>query len=179
MTMRDKADRYGTWAITLHWLLSILLVCVGILGLLHDDWPRHSQAFWINMHALGGLLLWIIVIWRIGLRLRQPRPEFAADFSVATRRLALSVHTLLYVLLFLTPLLGVATFIWHGRALDVGFFQVHFGVTKNRSIFEPTEDIHGYLAYAIFALSAFHILAALWHHFIKRDGVLKRMWWGT
>jgi cytochrome b561 len=177
--MSDTARRYGSWAITLHWLLAVLVIGVGILGLLHDTWPKHSQGFWINVHALTGLLLWVLLLWRYGLRLKQAPPPLPADFSVPARRLALVVHLLLYALLFITPIIGMVTFIWHGRVLDLGFCQLKFAVAKDRAIFEPTEDIHGYLAYAIFALAALHILAALWHHFIKRDGVLRRMWWNT
>jgi cytochrome b561 len=177
--MGDNARRYGSWAIGLHWLLALLVIGVGILGLLHDTWPKHSQALWINVHALAGLLLWVLLLWRFGLRLKQPPPPLPADFSVAAKRLALTVHLLLYALLFITPIIGMVTFIWHGRVLDLGFYRLNFGVAKDRAIFEPTEDIHGYLAYAIFALAALHILAALWHHFIKRNGVLRRMWWNT
>jgi cytochrome b561 len=39
-----------------------------------------------------------------------------------------------------------------------------------------TEDLHGYLVYALFTLAAVHILAALWHRFVRRGGVLERMW---
>jgi cytochrome b561 len=177
--MSDNAGRYGSQAIALHWLLAVLVIGVGTLGLLHDSWPKGSQAFWINVHALGGLLLWVFLLWRFGLRLKQPPPPLPADFSVAAKRLALTVHLLLYALLFITPIIGMVTFIWHGRVLDLGFYRLNFGVTKDRAVFEPTEDIHGYLAYAIFALAALHILAALWHHFCKRDGVLRRMWWNT
>jgi cytochrome b561 len=175
--MSENPNRYSSWAITLHWLLFALVIFVGVLGLLHDTWPKHSQAFWINVHALAGLVLWIVLMWRFGLRLKQPPPPPPADFSVAAKRLALLVHLLLYAFLLLTPIIGIVTFIWHGRALDLGFYQVNFGIAKNRAIFEPTEDIHGYLAYAIFAFAGLHVLAALWHHFVKRDGVLRRMWW--
>jgi cytochrome b561 len=177
--MRDHAGRYGSLAITLHWLLTVLVIGVGVLGLLHDTWPKNTQSFWINVHALAGLMLWVILLWRFGLRLKQSPPPLPTDFSAISRRLALIVHLLLYVLLFITPIIGIVTFIWHGRVLDLGFYQVHFGIPKDRAVFEPTEDVHGYLAYAIFALAAFHTLAALWHQFIRRDGVLQRMWWKT
>ena len=84
----------------------------------------------------------------------------------------------MYILMFVTPIVGVVTFIWHGRIFDFGFFQINFGIRSNQTVFEPTEDIHGYLAYAIFALAGIHTLAALWHQFILRDGVLARMWPG-
>jgi cytochrome b561 len=59
---------------------------------------------------------------------------------------------------------------------DFGLFQLDFGIKKNRAIFHPTEDIHGYLAYALFALAGIHLLAALWHQFVRHDGLLRRMW---
>jgi len=43
-------------------------------------------------------------------------------------------------------------------------------------VFGPTEDLHGYLAYALFALAGLHALAALWHRLVLHDGVLARMW---
>jgi len=78
--------------------------------------------------------------------------------------------------MFITPIVGVVTFIWHGRIFDFGLFRLDFGVPSNRAVFRPTEDIHGYLAYALFALAGMHEAAALWHHFFMRNGVLGRMW---
>ena len=86
------------------------------------------------------------------------------------------LHFSLYVLLFVTPIIGIITFIYHGRVFDFGIFKVDFAVKSNRAIFHPTEDLHGYLAYAIFALAGIHALTALWHQFILRDGLLARMW---
>jgi cytochrome b561 len=84
----------------------------------------------------------------------------------------------MYGLLFVIPLFGIVTFIWHGRVFDLGLFKIDFGVRKDPAIFHPTEDIHGYLAYALFALAGIHIAAALWHQFVRRDQLLRRMWPG-
>jgi cytochrome b561 len=43
---------------------------------------------------------------------------------------------------------------------------VDFGVRSNRVIFHPTEEVHGYLAYTLFALVSTHLLTALWHQFV-------------
>ena len=98
--------------------------------------------------------------------------------SEASRRFSAPVHLLLYALLFVIPLIGIVTFIWHGRVFDFGLFRINFGVRTNRAIFHPTEDIHGYLAYALFVLAGIHVLAALWHQFVRHDDVLRRMWPG-
>jgi len=36
-----------------------------VLGLLHDSWPRRAQRFWINVHALIGLLVWALIVVRL------------------------------------------------------------------------------------------------------------------
>jgi cytochrome b561 len=169
-------QRYDRVAITLHWVVAVLIVLVGTLGLLHDSWPRSTQAFWINLHALIGLSLWTLMVLRLSWRFRHPPPAPTPESGVLTYRLAYAVHALLYVLVFVIPLIGIVTFIWHGRAFDFGIFKVDFGVKSNRAIFHPTEDVHGYLAYILFALIGLHVLAALWHQFVRRDRLMQRMW---
>jgi cytochrome b561 len=95
---------------------------------------------------------------------------------VLSRRLSSPVHLALYALLFIIPVIGFVTFVYHGRVFNFGVFELNLGIKKNRAIFGPTEDIHGYLAYALFALAGLHALAALWHRFFLHDGVLARMW---
>lgn len=168
--------RYGSGAVAFHWFMAPLVLAVGVLGLLHDSWPKQTQGFWINIHGLLGLLLWVTLMARFGWRARHAPPALPADIGAMSRKLSAAVHLGLYALLFITPVLGIVTFIWHGRILDFGLFRIGFGVHKNRVIFEPAEDIHGYLAYAIFALAGLHILAALWHQFVLRDAVMGRMW---
>lgn len=169
------AERYGPVAIALHWAMFLLVIWVGVLGLLHDTWPKRTQAYWINMHAMFGLMLWALLMARVTWRIKHPppAPAQAGEFS---RRLSTPVHWALYGLLFVIPIIGIVTFIWHGRVFDFGLFQFDPGVAKNRAVFHPTEDLHGYLAYALFALAGIHALAALWHHFVRHDDVLRRMW---
>jgi cytochrome b561 len=176
MPAQQPAIRYGGAAIAFHWVMFLFVIAVGILGLLHDSWPKQTQAFWINVHALLGLLLWLLLIARFWWRVKHPPPTLSADFNALTRHLSRTVHWLLYLALFVTPLVGIVTFIWHGRTFSFGPLQLHSPVPADRAIFEPTEDIHGYLAYGIFALVGVHAGAALWHHFVKHDGVLQRMW---
>lgn len=169
-------QRYGSVAITFHWSMVVLIVVVGVLGLLHDSWPKRTQAFWINIHALVGLLVWLLAMARLAWRRRHAPPPLPPQLGEFSRRLSGPVHRLLYALMFLIPILGIVTFIWHGRAFDFGLFRLDFKIPADRAIFHPTEEVHGYLAYALFGLAGAHALAALWHHFIRHDGVLERMW---
>jgi len=152
------------------------VVCVGVLGLLHDSWPKQTQRFWINIHALLGLLLWFTLMARLLWRRGHQPPLPMESSGTFSRRTSSVMHFSLYVLLFVTPIVGIITFVYHGRVFDFGIFKVDFGIKSDRAIFHPTEDLHGYLAYAIFALAGLHALTALWHQFILRDGMLDRMW---
>ncbi len=169
-------SRYGRGAILFHWAMFVLVVVVGILGLLHDSWPKQTQKFWINIHALLGLLLWFVLMARFWWRRRHAPPPLPANTGTLSRRLSVPVHFALYALMFVIPVIGIITFVYHGRVFDFGLFQIDFGIKSNRAIFHPTEDLHGYLAYALFGLAGLHALAALWHQFILRDGLLARMW---
>jgi cytochrome b561 len=168
--------RYHGASMAFHWTMVVLIVVVGVLGLLHDSWPKQTQSSWINLHAILGLSVWVLIVARFWWRSRHRPPELPSEAGELSRRLSYPIHLLLYALIFVIPLVGIVTFIWHGRVFDFGLFRVDFGVRRNRAIFHPTEDIHGYLAYVLFALVGIHALAALWHHFVRRDGVLLRMW---
>ena len=167
---------YGSGAIAFHWLMFALVVCVGTLGLLHDSWPKQTQRFWINIHALLGLALWFTLLARAWWRSQHPPPPLMESVGPFSRRASRLMHFALYALLFVTPIVGIITFVYHGRVFDFGIFKIDFGIKSNRAVFHPTEDLHGYLAYALFALAGVHALAALWHQFIVRDGLMGRMW---
>jgi len=147
--------RYGSVAMAFHWVMVALVVLVGVLGLLHDSWSDATYQFWIDVHASVGLTVWVLVMARLGWRRTHRPPDLPAYLGEFARRWSSPVHLLLYAFMLIIPPFGIVTFIWHGRV---------------------TQNIHGYLAYGLFGLIALHVLAALWHHFVRHDQVLQRMW---
>lgn len=174
--MPPGAQRYGPVAIAFHWLMVVLVVVVGVLGLLHDSWPDATQDFWINFHAILGLTVWLAVVVRLGWRLTHRPPDLPPDVGELTRRLSYPVHLLLYALMFIVPVVGTLTFLYQGRHFHFGLFQINPHMHHNDAVAGPTETVHGYMAYVLFGLIGLHVLAALWHHFIRRDGILLRIW---
>src|SRR5665213_4067175 len=112
--------RYGSGAIAFHWFMFVLVVCVGTLGLLHDSWPKQTQRFWINIHAILGLLLWFTLMARFWWRRRHQPPPLMESVGTFSRHASALVHFALYALLFITPLVGIITFVYHGRVFDFG-----------------------------------------------------------
>ena len=130
-------DRYRSGAIAFHWAMFLLVVIVGVLGLLHDSWPKRTQAFWINVHALIGISLWLVLVARFGYRLRHVPPALPTNIGVYSRRFSSPVHLTLYALMFVIPIVGFVTFIYHGRVLHFGLFDLNFGIKKTRRYLSP------------------------------------------
>ena len=167
--------RYGSTAVAFHWAVAALIVFLGTLGLLFGDIPKESRAFWINVHGCVGLIYFALVIARLVWRTSHKPPDLPPDIGELDRRFSVAAHHLLYVLMVLIPVSGVVAFVWHGRVFDYGVAQLNFGVASNRGVFHPAEEVHQLLAYCLFGLAALHAAAALYHHFVRRDGVLLRM----
>ena len=168
-------ERYGSTAVAFHWIVAALVVFLGALGLLFDEIPREARPFWINVHGCVGLVYFALVIVRLAWRSTHRPPELPSDVGQFERWTSPAAHHALYALMLLIPLFGVVAYIWHGRVFDYGLFQLNFSVGTDREVFKPAETIHQLLAYGLFALAGLHILAALHHHFVRRDGVLSRM----
>ena len=167
--------RYDSLAISLHWSIAILVAFLATLGLLFDDLPRASQPYWINIHAVVGLLFFALVILRALWRRASPPPPLPGEFDEFSRRYSHPIHMLMYAIMLAIPPLGIVAFIWHGRVFNFGLFTLNFGVKSDRTVFHPAETYHLYLVYLLLALIALHILAALWHQFVRKDHILLRM----
>jgi cytochrome b561 len=171
-------ERYDGGAIAFHWTVAALIVFLGGLGLLFDHIPRESRPFWINVHGRVGLIYLAAVIARLAWRAGHRPPALPADIGEFSRRASSAAH-LLYVLMLVIPAAGIVAYVWHGRSFDYGLFQLNFGVPSNKAIFHPAEEIHQLLAYSLFAVVGLHVTAALWHQYVRRDGMLLRMLPGT
>ena len=167
--------RYGAGALAFHWTVAGLIFFLGALGLLFDEIPREARPFWINVHVCVGLIYFALVIARLLWRATHKAPHLPAGVGEFSRRTSVAVHHLLYVLMVAVPIVGIVARVWHGRPFDYGVFQLNFGVASNPAVYHPAEQIHQLLAYALLALAGLHIAGALYHHFIRRDGVLVRM----
>jgi cytochrome b561 len=169
------ATRYDTVAIALHWSIAVLVGGMAILGLSFDQFPKATQPYWINMHAVVGLLFFALVLLRLFWRLGHRPPDLPGEFDAFSRRASHPVHLLMYAVMLAIPPLGIVAFIWHGRAFNFGLFTLDFGVKSDRAVFHPAEDYHGWLVYTLLGLIALHIAAAIWHQFIRRDHLMLRM----
>jgi len=175
---RNRSDSYGWITIALHWLVAVGVLSLFPLGLwmtsltYYDPWYKDAPF----IHKSMGVLLFIALCARLAWRLVSPVPAPLPSVSELERRVAGSVHKLLYALLFAVMLSGYLISTADGRPIEVfNWFELPATVHG----LPNQEDYAGYahltLAIVLIVLVAAHALAALKHHFLDKDRTLLRM----
>lgn len=178
MKMKDKTAGYTGTAKMLHWLIVALLIVQFIIAWTMPDIRRDTPLTTIiDLHFSFGMLILFVVVIRLGWRATHTQPEPEDGLPPLQVASAQAVHWLLYLLLFVVPILGWINASWRGYPVTLfGLFEMPQLVAKHAPGWGVTGDIHGFLAeYVLLALVGLHVAAALYHHFIRRDGVLRRM----
>ncbi len=174
MKITSTADQYGLVAVVLHWSIAILIVVALASGFAADTIGRDAHDV-LRVHATAGLLTALLTIVRIGWWLvADTRP--AADEDRLRRLSAKAVH----VLLIIIPLGMAASGIGMMVATGAGELLLA-GTPDPLPNFEkvPPRAPHGAGALALLALLVLHVVAALYHQFIMRDGLIGRMWFSN
>lgn len=129
------------------WDFAWLVCAVGIVCLLRD-----------NLHAIFGLLLWIMVVVKFRQRARCSNLVHPADFGLLSRQLSRSVYLLLYAVFGADQIMRAAVFFWN---------RGDFGASRP-AIVRPPENLCDFLAYGIVALVTIRALALLYHFNARR-----------
>jgi len=170
---RARAGRFDQVSIALHWVTALLIVAqlttAWVMSRIGDDIPAPLTA-----HRSIGVLIWIVVSARLAWRrIFAHLPPFPASMSKFKQRLAKLNEYGLYGLLLVEPLAGVGHTLFRGRILFV--WQVPAVLAPDKKISHMFHAIHEFGAWALLALIALHVTAALFHSLILRDGVFQRM----
>ena len=177
---RSNPTQYGAAARWFHWatfLLVAILIPTGIVMVDrgdHNIWDSVTDKLYSTHKLVGFTLLWIVVL-RLANRLIIGAPQPEHSLTSWQRRLGLANHWAMYALLLVLPLLG-----WLGISMFpaltlFGLFDLPSIASKNKPAADLVLDSHKALAWVLIALVSLHILAVLYHYFIRNDGVLQRM----
>lgn len=170
--------RYTRTAVVIHWLLGLALFGQIAFGFLLDDIaPRGTPARSgvINLHKSCGIVLASFIALRVLWRLFHAPPPWPATMSRFERRAARWVHGALYACMVLMPLSGyVASNFSRFGITFFGFAWPPWGPTSP-TVYAAFNGVHIVTAYLLCVLIAGHVLAALKHALVDRDGVFSRM----
>ena len=163
----NTPNRYNSIAVVLHWLTVILILGAGLLS---EGGGRSP----INAHMILGSLLLVTMIVRLIIRLVSQRPARASTGNEFLDKLGEWVHIGLYVFAFYILTLGAL--IASQRNL-IGYVLGTGSATRLKYGFLGSLHQLGWIA--ILGLLLLHIGGALYHQFIIKDNLLKRMWFAT
>ena len=170
--------RYHTALVTLHWLLALLLIVALLMGTFALKTVPNSSPDKIDAlrgHMIAGGLILVLTLTRLVVRLKTAHPAPATTGNALLDRLAPATHWALYLLVLLMAGSGVAMSVLAGLPGivfgGVGTLPVNFDAL-------PPRAVHGIVAKLLMLFIAMHFAAALYHQFIKRDGLLRRMGFG-
>lgn len=177
MRWRNTPESYGSVAKFLHWSIVLLLVPQYFLAEAAEEVADGSleQASILGWHKSIGLLVLLLAVARVAWKIVN-RPHPAALGDVAWQRKAAAAgHGLLYLLILLQPLSG-----WlmaSAAGAPVAMFGLPFPalLAANHDLHEALEEVHEVLFNVLLVVALVHAAAALYHHFVLRDGVLRRM----
>ena len=175
----SSQNRYDRVAILLHWIVGaavlIQLTFGWSLGEIKRGTPARAHA--TNLHKSTGLLLAVLILARLLWRLRHQPPAYPMGLVAWQLRAARLVHMLLYVSMVGMPVSGylASNFSKHGiRFLNQ--VQLPPWGPDDKVLYGFLNGTHDALAGVLSTLVVGHILFALYHGFVARDGVLSRMW---
>jgi cytochrome b561 len=192
LPFRNTKLRYGSVAMSFHWLIAVLVIvnlCLGFYAanMLDDNDLNYFPI--IQLHKSIGLTVLVLSVLRLGWRLINPIPPLPSDFGPTMRLLAHASHFLFYFFIIAVPLLGWMMVSASARGTPTIYFGLYqwphipwlaeLPRADKRAFSGLFHESHAILAYSALALAVVHIAAALWHQFIRRDTVLRRMLPGT
>ncbi|CAN7421987.1 cytochrome b [Bosea sp. LjRoot90] len=180
-TSAGRAAVYSPVARSLHWVTAAAAFVMVPLGLAMtyrgntlDIWDGLTDALYSTHKLLGFLVLWLSA-GRLIYRLVHGAPPDEPTLEWWQKAASHLVHWALYGLLLIVPLLG-----WTGISLFpsltvFNLFDLPALAAPNEEAAKRVLFVHGWLAILLALLVCGHIAAALFHHVIRKDGVLRRM----
>lgn len=175
MSLKNTATTYGSVAKFFHWLIFFLLIFIITLGYFLDEIPKESQPVVYNIHKLTGLSILTLMILRGIWALFNIKPLLPMRTHTWERWVERLVHWLLYAAVIAMPLAGWIGSSAAGHPPHLGDYPLLLPVPASKTLAESSFDLHNKIAIIIIVLFCVHAIAALFHHFIRKDEVLKRM----
>lgn len=177
--LSNSNDRYGWITILLHWSMALVLIGMYILGDYmveldyYDTWYHKAPALHKEIGVMIALALTFRIIWNI----TQSKPA-SLESNPHLITLAKFGHLILYILIILLIVSGYLISTAKGQSIDVfNFFELPAVLANSPDRAEVAGATHAIIGTIFILLTVLHAVAALIHHFVFKDRILKRMLW--
>lgn len=172
-------SRYSPTLRRLHWLMVVLVVAVYVLIEQRGLFPRGSDGRTAMMqgHFWVGISIFLLAWWRLAERRRLAIPPITPPLDRWSALLSKATHVALYAFFIVMPLLGMVVAQTDGKAVMIPFTGIALPLllAENKDLAHRLEDLHGTIGEVFYWVIGLHVLAALYHHWVRRDDTLRRM----
>jgi cytochrome b561 len=179
--MSRGAAVYSPGSRFLHWTIAALILLgsipIGLTMVSLEDRPLKN--FLYEMHKSFGMVIFTLAVVRVAVRAAQGFPPLPNTMPEGQKVVARATHLALYALILVVPVLG-----YTGTAMCCApvnlFWTVPIPIPV-RGDMDQAEVVLAWHKAAVFLMAGIlvlHVGAALWHKFVRRDGVFERMWRG-
>ena len=177
MFSRDRHESFSRLTIALHWLLAIAIIFMIPFGISLDGQPESAEkTARVSLHVSIGLLVLLVGIARLGWRIGNGLPRPAGDHPVWQRRAARIVHVVLLIAPVYMPVGGIMFALGKGYEIGLfGFTFVNASATPPPGLEPIAHVMHGLGGLIVALAILLHVAGAVKHHFIDRDGTMRRM----
>ena len=175
--LQSRLYRYGAIAVSIHWLSAILIVALLGSGFrAANTVDAAAKAGALRFHVPVAIIVALLTILRIVWWWRFDRKPLPVEGSTHWQeRIASWVHVAFYVVILGMVASGIGMMILSGAAPAI--FGAPGVLLPNFTDYPPRAP-HGLGAFLLAALLVLHAGAALYHQFVRGDGLLRRMWYG-
>ncbi|MEZ5960780.1 MAG: cytochrome b [Hyphomonadaceae bacterium] len=180
MQWTNTNNGYGWLSIGLHWLAAIAVMVMLVTGFqadfAGDAGDRAARSALMGLHISFGASVALILLARVFASYAQTRPS-PPDQTPTLKFLASATHQVLLLAILIQVVSGPLAVWSGGRAInifDVVAIPSPFAA-RNQDVHEFAELLHAIGRWALVGAISLHVLGALKHAMIDRDGVLKRM----
>lgn len=171
------ANRFHGASIALHWLMLVMLAAVYLLIELRGIYPRGSDPRELMKygHFVLGLSVFVLIWIRLLIRLKTPTPAIVPAPPVWQKAAASLVKGFLYLFMVGMPLIGWAIVSAEGHTISVFGLNLPSILDTDKDLAHDLEEIHEFIGQAGYWAIGLHTLAALYHHYVRKDNTLRRM----
>lgn len=174
--MTPSTTRFPLALRLLHWLMAICILVMLFIGVGMVSTVSELRTWLIDLHKPLGILILCLAAIRLCIRLIRSAPALPADLPTVQRLAAQLSHLMLYALMFTLPLVGWAMLSAGGYPVQLfGTLQLPPITPIDGPLFALLRRAHTLLAMALFATILLHLGAALFHAWVRRDGVWHTM----
>lgn len=173
-----SGSRYALTTRVLHWLAAVLVFSTLVIGFVLAN-SLADYAVLLSMHKVLGALVFVVFVIRVINRLTDRGPALPATVGRIERAAVIGSELGMYVLLLAQPLLGWAMLSASGVPVVLGGLRLPPIAPVDAVLFGPLRNGHSVVAYALVVMIAAHVSAVLLHTLTLRDGMLRRMTFGS